>query len=150
MKTIAEVIKQYRNRQNNPEFSQIAVKTDEGNVFTYIEILNLETVYDKNGRWLEFDCTDLNTQKMHHIKMHGWVVKYDSIVEQTYQPKYIAENVRIVSIYTHSGKRVEYINLTNLREDKKAYKVEFDYIVNSKTTHVKMNGEIERYEEVIE
>ena len=81
MKTIAQVIKEYKNRIDNPVFEKIGIKTDEGNVFIYTNISNLETVYDEGGKWLEFDCIDLNTKQMHHIKIHGWIVKYDSTIE---------------------------------------------------------------------
>ena len=69
--------------------------------------------------------------------------------KNTEQPT-IIKNVRVVSIYTNSGRRVEYTNITNLQEDKTTCKVEFDRMVDSKKTHIKMSGTIEMYEEVMD
>lgn len=151
MTTIAEVIAEYKARKEATEFGRIKIIEDDGSSSEYPDVTGLHETKDEFGKWIEFDYESFTFGKKLHVKLHGHVVKtITSDVEHTTQPEYIAKNVRIVSIYTHSGKRVEYKNLTNLREDKKSYKVEFDYVVNSKNTHVKMNGEIERYEEVIE
>ena len=154
MKTIKQVVNEYKNRQKNPVYSKITIHPDPnpmGRVLTFDMVTNFNVVYDKKtGRWLVFDST--YNGEVRHIQIKGYV---NELMENISEKNNIKNPLLIkkcanVIIYTHSGKRETFANIENLTENEYERNVEFDNNVAGLKTHVKMNGEIEMYEESIE
>ena len=79
-KTIADIIKEYKNRQDNPEHEWIGVLEDVGQYEQHENVSNLKTTKDEHGEWLEFDTN--NRYGKSHIKVHGHVVKYKTSINE--------------------------------------------------------------------
>jgi len=68
---------------------------------------------------------------------------------QNRQENVIAKFCKSVTIYIGSGERENFKSVKNLSENKNNQTVEFDRMVDGDCIHMKMSGEIERYEEII-
>lgn len=78
-KTVAQVLKEYKNRQDNPEYDVIAIN-DIAN--TYNDVTNLKT-YSENGfYWAEFDTKSRSNNEIRHIKIVGHVVRFEEFVQE--------------------------------------------------------------------
>ena len=75
MKSVYQILKEYRNRQRDPQYNRIRVVDNSGQTTPYYTISNLRTVHDSNGIWLEFDNVQ-NLKKIHTRVMAGWVCEY--------------------------------------------------------------------------
>jgi len=77
-KTVADVLKEYKNRQNNLEYKWIGVLEDVGQYEQFENISNLKNTKDKYAEWLEFDTKSRNETS--HVKVLGHIVKYEQII----------------------------------------------------------------------
>lgn len=82
MKTIAQVVKEYKNR-HNPQFKDIGVMNCDNKFERFNNPSNIIEPKDNNG-WLEFDtvyrCTD-HPNTTQHIKMYAaGIVEYREII----------------------------------------------------------------------
>lgn len=153
MKTVQQIVNEYKNRQETPEYSQITIHPDpnpQGKVLVFDAVRNFETVYDKKtGRWLEFDSVYDSVSR--HVRIKGYVNQFIEMLPENEGIKtFVAKDCVSVTVYTNSGKREGFQDVKNLSENKKSRQVEFDRIVEGDTTHIRMSGVIEKYEERLE
>ena len=149
MKTVKNIVDEYKNRQETAEYSLIVVEDMKGKPLTFNDVRNFQTVYDKGtGRWLEFDS--VYESKSRHVKIKGHVIQYiELLTGEEEESMFIAKDCVSVTIYTNSGKREDYLDVTNLTASMKGRSVEFDRVVDGCKTHVWRSGAIEKYEERI-
>ena len=83
MKTIAQVVEEYRNRQKPPQYKSIKVHASGDLIQEYYDVSNIGITYAPDGIWLEFDCVMMHSvTDATHVKLHGHVIEYvNSIVE---------------------------------------------------------------------
>ena len=80
MKTVNDIVDEYKNRQETPEYSLIVIVDAKGKSWTYNDVTNLQTTiktteYVDNGRWVEFDS--IYESKSRHIQIYnGHIIKY--------------------------------------------------------------------------
>ena len=78
MKTRQQVIDEYKNRQEKPEYTQIGImpqgKIDGGLLFS--DVSNLISWIEDGREWNEFDYV-MNTRSK-HARIVGWINKYIS------------------------------------------------------------------------
>lgn len=146
MKTIQQIVNEHKNRQKAPEYSLIVIEDMKGKPLTFNDVRNFNTVYDKEtGRWLEFDS--VYESKSRHVKIKGHVIQYIELLPgEEEESMFIAKNCVSVTIYTNSGKREDYLDVTNLTVGMKGRSVEFDRVVDGQNTHTWRSGVIEKYE----
>lgn len=82
MKSILEVWKDYLRSVNTTEFSELGI-TDSRNRFElFSDVTGFHETKDDCGRWLEFDCYTHHEGKRRHVKMHGWVTKEITLMDE--------------------------------------------------------------------
>lgn len=79
-KTQLDVLNEYKNRQDNPEYKYIGILEDVGQYEQFENVTNLKNTKDECGYWLEFDTYEMHNKK--HIKVHGHVVKYEQLINE--------------------------------------------------------------------
>ena len=149
MKTIQQIVDEHKNRQKAPEYSLIVIEDVKGKLLTFNDVRNFNIVFNKNaGRWFEFDS--VYESKSRHVRIQGNVRQYiELLTDELSQPMFVAKDCVSVTIYTDSGKREEYLDVTNLTASRNSRSVEFDRAVDGQNTHVWRSGAIEKYEERI-
>jgi len=75
-KTIAEVLQEYINRLNKPEYEEIGIQTLDGHVYSYNRVTNLS---NRDG-WIVFDSVYKNFKR--HVKIQGEIVRYINNIEE--------------------------------------------------------------------
>ena len=75
MKTVAQVVKDYKAKMNAKDFQNVKVLEDRGDVTAYPNVTGLHNTEDENGKWLEFDYESFTFGKRVHVKLHGHVIK---------------------------------------------------------------------------
>lgn len=79
-KTQLDVLNEYKNRQDNPEYKWIGVSEDSGQYEQFSNVSNVQNTKDELGLWLEFDTKARH--KSTHIKLHGPIVKYEQLINE--------------------------------------------------------------------
>jgi len=81
-KTVAEVIQEYRNRHEKPEYLEIGIGA-VGGYYTYDNVTNLiepEPSHNGNFGWIEFDSwyqsDDSNEIIDRHVRIQGRIIRY--------------------------------------------------------------------------
>ena len=145
-KTIYEILVEHRAKQGvqpsspeNPDYLEVGFQDGR----TYHNVSNLV-----RGYWNEFDSVWEGVKS--HIKTRATPGRFVEFVEKAPLNNEMVGKCKVVKIYTHSGIRRVFDDLTNLSEDKKGRIVEFNYVHYNVPVHVKMQGVVEMYEEVIE
>ena len=75
MKTIAEVLEEYRERINATEFKTVKVMGDDGTTSEYSDVTGFHETKDEFGKWLEFDYESFTFGRKMHVKLHGHITK---------------------------------------------------------------------------
>ena len=133
MKTINQIVEEYKNKQNNTVYAEIGVLDVNNSSFTFNDIRNF-TIYPvndidiKGSTWLEFDSKWENKDR--HIKMLGEVIRYVEFIPTITNTAPILQGdgkqYKKIVVCTHSGQRETFENVSNIAEDKKNRIVEFD------------------------
>ena len=149
MKTIQQIVDEHKNRQKTPDYSLIVIEDMKGKPLTFNDVRNFKTVYDvETGLWLEFDS--VYESKSRHVRIKGHVIQYIELLpDEEEESMFVAKDCVSVTIYTNSGKREDYLDVTNLTASMKGRSVEFDRVVDEHKTHVWRSGAIEKFEERI-
>lgn len=76
IKTVYEVVKEHKDRQENPKYSWIRVLLYGRITRGFKDVRNLKEVCnEKTGRWLEFDS------EYTHVKIQGRVIQYIELIQ---------------------------------------------------------------------
>ena len=75
MKTIAQVVEEYRERRDATEFKRIKVMEDDGTTSEYPDVTGAHTTRDNTGLWLEFDYESYTFGCTMHVRLHGHIIK---------------------------------------------------------------------------
>jgi hypothetical protein len=79
IKTVAQIVEEYKNRQGVSEYEEIGIETTDGHSYSYNDITNLVDLQTKLN-WLEFDSKYKNFKR--HVKIQGEITRYiNKIVE---------------------------------------------------------------------
>lgn len=74
-KTVAQVLKEYRERRDATDFKSIKVMENDGATSEYPDITGVHETRDKDGLWLEFDYESFTFGRKMHVRLHGHIVK---------------------------------------------------------------------------
>jgi len=75
LKSVYQILKEYRNRQKDPQYAKIKVVNHFSQETTHIEAMNIQVTYSEGKEWLEFDCS-ANMKKTHCKIWAGQVSEY--------------------------------------------------------------------------
>ena len=75
MKSVYQILKEYRNRLKNPKYAKIHVINYLGNESIHLEVTNIKVTYKDGYEWLEFDRV-ANLKKNHAKIWAGQVSEY--------------------------------------------------------------------------
>ena len=81
MKSVYQILKEYRNRLKNPQYAKILTRTNLQRESIYTEVSNITETQDDVGIWLEFDCS-ANMKKTHCRILGGYVSEYHEYIKE--------------------------------------------------------------------
>ena len=76
MKTISELVKEFKNRHAKPEYSSILLCGDNSSQRFYTNVTNVKS----DGTWLEFDNEHHGEHK--HIKTLASIAHFENILDE--------------------------------------------------------------------
>lgn len=82
MKTIAQVVKEYKNRKNTPKYATYGVLTDDGEISIWNNVTNSSETYYRDGNLIEFDAYNKNEGMFRHVKIVGRVVRTEQFIDE--------------------------------------------------------------------
>lgn len=143
MKTVSQVVEEYKNRQKNPKYNMVVFggRTE----LVYHNVTNLVEV----GDYWEFDS--VYRGKSSHLRILADPIVLDEFVEVEQRIlKPDNKKYKKIVVCTHSGERETFLNVSNIIEDVDNGVVEFDMFDASPKIHVVKNpGSLEHSEEII-
>lgn len=81
MKSVYQILREYRNRQKDPQYARILVNNNLHNESEHADVSNVKDIMEGTLRWLEFDSV-VNDKKIHNRIRAGYVSEYhENIVE---------------------------------------------------------------------
>lgn len=76
MKTVAQIVSEYKKQQVNPEYEMVTVLGIDGIPLTFSNVNNIEQSVN-NDLWLEFDSESKYTKGIKHVRvLGGRITKY--------------------------------------------------------------------------
>lgn len=80
-KTVAQIVREYRNRQETPQCSNMGVKglTDK-DTWTFSDVTNLVKISEDDYEKIEFDCEHNGIKE--HVKMIGYVTRTFQTIDE--------------------------------------------------------------------
>lgn len=81
MKSVYQILKEYRNRQKNPKYTKILIGNNRHTESEHTDVSNVEITMEGTLRWLEFDSV-INDKKLHSKIRGGYVSEYHEYVDE--------------------------------------------------------------------